>query len=107
MASNFYTKISSAVGVANTQVGAYAVPALTQTIVLTLSLANITTNAISVSAWYGANSGANTSIVTNAPVPVGGTLVINKQVLQANDKIYVASSAAASIDAIMSVLEIS
>jgi len=111
VAALFYTKTSQAVGTSNTQVGTYAVPSATQTIVLALTMANITNSAISVSAWYAANNGAgvtvNTAIAYNIPLPAGDTFVVNKVVLQANDRIYVASSAASSVDCAMSILEIS
>jgi hypothetical protein len=102
--ANFYTKNSRGVGVANTQVGGYSVPAATQTMVLTLTLANMTNNAISANIYHNDGT-SNTGIVTQAPIPVGGALVLNKIVLQNAHSIYVCSSVAASIDASMSIVE--
>ncbi len=105
MAANFYTKISRAIGVSNTQVGSYAVASATQAIVLNLTLANITNAAATVSAWHNDGT-SNTAIVLNAPVPVGGSLVVQKVVLQNTHSIYVASNTASTIDAIMAVMEL-
>ena len=109
MATALKRNLSRGIGTAATAVGAYAVPAGRVSTVVGLSLANITTGAISVSAavWDGTNL---THIVKDAPVPAGSTLVAigseQKIMLQAADEVRVWSSVAASVDAIMSVAEV-
>lgn len=112
MANNFKNSLKPNIGTANTTV--YQTPIATQSTVIGLSLANRTTaNTIQVSAYVldSANSYTGTYIVTNATVPIGGTLVVvggdQKLVLKANDSVQVISSANSSVDAILSVLEIS
>jgi len=91
MANTFTRKLSRGVGTTATQVGGYTVQASTTAVVVGLTI-------------------ANTSIVTNAPISSGASLVPiggdQKIVLITGDKIYVQSSAASSIDAILSIMEI-
>ncbi len=109
MANNFRNYKSRAVGTAPTAIGAYTVSANTQVTVIGLSVSNIANTALSVTAvvFDGTNS---TNLVKNAPLPIGSSLVIvggdQKVVLQTNESIRVSSSASSSIDAIMSLLEI-
>lgn len=81
----------------------------TQTTIIGLSCANTTTSPVTVDA-YITRSAVNYYLIKGATVPVGGTLVIvggdQKVVLTASDVLKVVSSAAASIDAITSVLNI-
>ena len=79
-----------------------------------LSIANRTTsNTITVSAAIldYANTNTATYIVTNATVPIGGTLVVvggdQKMVLKPNDAVQISSSVTGSADCIISVLEMS
>lgn len=96
---------SRAVGTSNTQVGSYVVPSSTNTMLLTLSLSNITNGAITANVYHN-NGTNNTSIVSLAPIPVGGTLEINKVAMQTGHSIYVVSNTASSMDAILSVMEL-
>jgi hypothetical protein len=81
----------------------------TQTTVIGLTISNTTTSPITVSAYVTA-SAVNYYIVTNATVPVGGSLALfgsdGKLVLNTGDAFNVSSSAASSADAILSVLQI-
>ena len=109
MANTFTRKLSRSIGTALTAVGSYTVGASTQTTVIGLTVAN--TSASSVNIDVTLNDGANdTYIVKDAPVPVGGALVPiggnQKIVMITGDSIKVNSSAASSVDAILSVLEI-
>lgn len=77
--------------------------------IIGLSVANVSTSTVNVDVTM--NKGATVLyLVKNAPVPVGGSLVViggdQKLVAEANNYIQVKSSAATSIDAIVSVLEI-
>jgi hypothetical protein len=112
MSNNFRNALKPGIGLANTTV--YQTPAATQSTVIGLSIANRTTsNTIQISAYVldSANSYVPTYIVTNATVPIGGTIVViggdQKMVLKASDSIQVSSSVPGSADAILSVLEIS
>jgi|TARA_R100001443_G_scaffold49232_1_gene61554 phage tail sheath gpL-like len=109
MANTFTRKLSRSIGTALTAVGSYTVGASTQTTVIGLTVAN--TSASSVNIDVTLNDGANdTYIVKDAPVPVGGALVPiggnQKIVMVTGDSIKVNSSAASSVDAVLSVLEI-
>jgi hypothetical protein len=107
MASLFKNAVAAAVGTSLTDV--YTVPALTSTTVIGLSVANVAAAQItcSVSLTKGATA---VSVVKDAPIPVGSSLILfggdQKLVAEAGNKISVISSAAASADVIISVLEI-
>lgn len=109
MANTFTRKLSRGIGTSLTAVGSYTVGASTDVTVIGLTVANTTASQVLVDATL--NDGANdTYIVKNAPVPAGGSLVIiggdQKVVLTTNDSIKIKSDTAASVDAVMSVLEI-
>jgi len=109
MANDFKRKLSRSVGTSLTAVGSYTVGASTQTTVIGLTVANTTASQVLVDATV--NDGSNdTYIVKSAPVPAGGSLVIiggdQKVVLETNDSIKVKSDTASSVDAVMSILEI-
>lgn len=109
MANTFARKTSRSVGTTAAAVGSYTVGASTSTTVIGLSLANKTNAGISANVYH--YDGANvTFLVTGAPIPTGASLVViggdQKVVLTTGDSIFVQSSANASIDAVMSVLEI-
>jgi hypothetical protein len=109
MTNTFVTKTSRAIGVTNTRVGAYTVAAATTGIVIGVSCANILTSAITVTVQV--NDGTNfINVIMNAPVPVGGSLIITdnqKIVLPTGYGIYVQASIASATDVIMGILEIS
>ena len=92
MANTFKNRTLRAVGTGATDVGAVVAPS-TQTTLIGMTVANITTN-----------------IVKTAPIPTGGSLVVlggdQKVVLMTGDKITVTSNTASSADVIMSFLEI-
>lgn len=90
---------------ANTQVGSYVVPSSTNAMLLTLSLSNITNAAITANVYHN-NGTNNTSVVSLAPIPVGGSLEINKIAMQTGHSIYVVSNTASSLDALLSVMEL-
>ena len=107
MASTFKNAVSAGVGV--TPVDVYTAPALTATTVIGLSLANV--SGVSISVTANVTKGATVvAVIKAAPVPVGGTLVLfggdQKLVLETGNKLSVTSSVAASVDVIVSMLEI-
>ena len=109
MANTFTRKTSQNIGATATQIGAYTVPSSTTTIVIGLTCTNTTGSAITANVFLG-NATANTYIVANAPISSGASLIPvggdQKIVMITGDKIYVQSSAATSIDAILSIMEI-
>ena len=108
MANTFKNRTLRAVGTSPVDVGA-VVASSTQTTLIGMTLANITSAVISVTATM--NDGSNTThIVKDAPIPTGGSLIIlggdQKVVLMTGDKIIITSNTASSVDVIMSFLEI-
>ena len=108
MANTFKNRTLRAVGTSPVDVGA-VVAASTQTTLIGMTLANVTSGVISVTATL--HDGSNTThIVKDAPIPTGGSLVVlggdQKVVLMTGDKIIVTSNTASSVDVIMSFLEI-
>ena len=108
MANTFKNRTLRAVGTSPVDVGA-VVAASTQTTLIGMTMANITTGVINVTATL--NDGTNTThIVKDAPIPTGGSLILlggdQKVVLMTGDKVIVTSNTASSVDVIMSFLEI-
>ena len=108
MANTFKNRTLRAVGTSPVDVGA-VVAASTQTTLIGMTLANITSGVINVTATL--NDGTNTThIVKDAPIPTGGSLILlggdQKVVLMTGDKVIVTSNTASSVDVIMSFLEI-
>lgn len=107
MASNFKSYVTSGIGVANTTI--YTSTA--STTVIGFSLANISSGAITASAFVSKNGGGTAYIVKDAPVPFGGSMVAvgseQKVVLEVGDTMNVYANTASSMDAIISTLEIS
>ena len=109
MANTFNRKLSRNVGTSLTAVGSYTVGASTKTVVVGLTLSNVSGSSILVDATV--NDGSNDYyIIKNAPIAAGGSLVVvggdQKIVLNTSDSIKVKSDTASSLDAIMSIMEI-
>ena len=108
MANTFKNRTLRAVGTSPVDVGA-VVSASTQTTLIGMTVANITSGVIAVTVTLGDGSNT-TNIVKTAPIPTGGSLVVlggdQKVVLMTGDKITVTSDTASSADVIMSFLEI-
>ena len=100
MAQVFKNYTSASVGTSPATV--YTVPGATTSIVIGLNLANRSASTVTASAQLG-----STYIVKDAPIPSGGALSVleGKIIAEASDTIIVTSSAASSLDAIVSVLE--
>lgn len=109
MANTFTRKVSRNIGTSPDQIGAYTVGAATSATVIGMTVCNTSASPITVDVYHydGANS---TYLVKAAPINVGGALVPvggdQKLVLITGDSVYVQSSAATSVDVVMSVLEI-
>lgn len=109
MANTFLRKIQKDIGVTGEAIGGYTVGASTVATVIGLSVANVSSSAVTVDVYI--YSGAILGhLVKNALIPVGGALVVvggdQKVVIQTGDSVRVVSSAATSVDAVMSILEI-
>tara|TARA_R100001015_G_C4634818_1_gene202239 strand:+ start:4565 stop:4897 length:333 start_codon:yes stop_codon:yes gene_type:complete len=109
MANAFLNKMSRDIGTSLTAVGGYTVGASTETTVIGLTVANTTASTVNIDVTL--NDGANdTYVVKDAPIPTGGALVPiggnQKIVLNTGDSIKVNSDTASSVDAILSILEI-
>ena len=111
MANTFKSVTSGSIGTVLTNL--YTCPASTTAIILGASQANTDNNAIGGSiklAKSGSSAGADdVFIVKAAPVPAGGTVEVmsgNKVVLQEVDVLQFQSDTAGSLDAILSLLEI-
>ncbi len=110
MANVFTRKVSRNIGTSLTIVGGYTVGAGVQTTVIGLSICNTTAAPVTVSVTV--NDGANdTYLVKGAALAVGQSLILaggdEKIVMITGDSIEVQSSAASSLDVVMSILEIS
>jgi hypothetical protein len=113
MANAFLSETDTAVGTSPATI--YTCPASTETTIIGLSVANIVTSQITVSVKLngaGRTSGAvdDVYMVKDAPVPVGGTLVVvggdQKLVMEPGDTVTVESDTASSADVILSHLDI-
>ena len=113
MANTFKNKTSKGVGTSLTQIGSYAVAADTQTTVIGLSVSNVTSSSVDVDVQLSSNAGSATNdirIVKCVPVPSGSTVVLiggdQKLVMETGNLLKIKSSAASSLDVVMSILEI-
>ncbi len=110
MANTFLRKLSRDIGTTPTDVGSYTVGAATTTIVVGFAVTNTTGSSITANVFIQDNAVANTYLIVNAPISAGSSLVVGggdqKIVLQTGDSMMVQSSAATSVDAVMSIMEI-
>jgi hypothetical protein len=110
MANVFKNSVTGSIGITNTKV--YETPALSVSTVIGMSVSNVISNNISVNVTITDASATQTRyLVRNGLIVDGSSMVIvggdQKVVLESGDFISVVSSAAASADVIVSVLEIS
>lgn len=108
MANTFLRKSSRGIGNVATAVGNYTVAANLGAVVLGLSVSNTTST--EVYANISINNGADDFyLVKYAPIPDGSTLIVvggdQKVILQPGDSIKVESTAANSLDSMMSIME--
>lgn len=90
--------------------GNYIVGANTTTIVVGFAVTNTTGSSITANVYIQDVAVANTYLVVNAPISAGSSLVVGggdqKIVLETGDSMFVQSSASSSVDAVMSIMEI-
>jgi hypothetical protein len=110
MAEVFTNKKSRNIGTTATTIGSYTVPATKVATVIGLTVSNVTENIIKVTVVL--KSGGNDfHIVKNADIIPGQSQVLvggdQKLILLTGESISVVSNTASSVDAIMSLVEIS
>ena len=108
MANTFKNEVFSGGNTtANTDIIVYTCPSSTTTVVIGLSVANLTTNQIT--ADIKLNAGTTVHLVKNLPIPSASSFEFmagNKVILQAGDSIIVQSDTANSVDIVMGIMEI-
>lgn len=100
MANTFKNYTSLASG--TSPVTAYTVPASTTAVMIGMTVANLAASQITVTVTC-----AGATLVKNAPIPANSALSVldGKIILETTDTIVVTSDTAASVDALISVLE--
>lgn len=110
MANTFKVKTKDGSSVnADTLMTIYTVPGATTTIVLGLTLANLTTQNIEITTQLTNNDGDNVNIAKLAQIPAKSALELmtgNKYVLETSDILKVKSNVANSLDTTLSIMEI-
>lgn len=100
MANTFKRYVETGIGTTETTLRTVATA--TTTVMVGLQVANVTSSQVKVTA-----KAAGANLVVNAPVAAGGALALldGKVILEPGDTVTVESDTAASVDAILSVLE--
>lgn len=109
MANTFYRKLSRNVGTSITAIGSYTVPSGATAVIVGLTVCN--TSGATVAVDITVNDGTNDYyIVKAAPISAGGALVPiggeQKIILAEADSVKIKSDAATSLDAVLSIMEI-
>jgi hypothetical protein len=107
-------KLKTKANIDTSLVAVYTAPASTTTVVIGLTLANITSASITadvqlVSDTVDVETNTDVYIVKSIPLPAGSSVEImagNKIVLKATDVLKVKGSATNSVDATLSIMEI-
>ena len=101
------TKLGSNVA-ANAEQTVYTVPGSTTSIIIGLTIANLTSNSVTVDVKINRASLNDVSIGVNLPIPSGGSLdaLAGKVVLETTDVITVTCDTLNGIDTALSVMEI-
>ena len=101
------TKLGSNVA-ANAEQTVYTVPGSTTSIIIGLTVANLTSNSVTVDVKINRASLNDISIGVNLPIPSGGSLdaLAGKVVLETTDVITVTCDTLNGIDTALSVMEI-
>jgi|TARA_B110000858_G_scaffold28510_1_gene30319 hypothetical protein len=109
MANTFKLKtLDGSAIAANTASTVYTSPAATTTIVLGLTLANITSATIFVTVLIDNADGDNVNFLKGVPIPTGSAIEVmagNKINLETGDLIKVKSATANSLDTCLSIME--
>ena len=109
MANSFKLKtLDGSAIAANTASTVYTAPAATTTIVLGLTLSNITGSTIYATVLIENADGDNVNFLKSIPIPTGSAVEVmagNKVNLETGDLIKVQSDSANSLDTTMSIME--
>ena len=106
MANTFKLKTKANVGISTQNV--YVVPSATTTVVIGITLANVSGSGCLVRVGITRPSTDDIKILKNAPIPQGSSLEFmqgNKVVLEASDTITVNSDTNNSIDVALTIME--
>ncbi|RPG31979.1 MAG: hypothetical protein CBB72_011315 [Muricauda sp. TMED12] len=93
---------------ANTAMTVYTVPAATTTVVLGITLANISAGTVYATALVENNDGDNINLLKDIPIPTGSSVEVmsgNKLILETSDVLKIQSDTANSIDTALSIME--
>ena len=107
MANTFKLKTKANVGV--TTVGIYTAPASTTTVVIGITMANTSGSGVNVGVGITRASQEDIKLLKNAPLPQGSSLEFmagNKIVLETTDTLTVDSDTNNSVDAALTIMEI-
>ena len=107
MANNFKLKTKANVGVTTTNI--YTAPSATTTVVIGITAANVSASNINIGIGITRASADDIEIGKNIPLPQGSSLEFmqgNKVVLETNDQINVDSDTNSSVDAALTIMEI-
>ena len=107
MANTFKLKTKANIGISTQNV--YVVPNATTTVVIGITLANTSGTGCLVGVGITRPSTDDVKLLKNAPIPQGSSLEFmsgNKVVLEASDTITVDSDSSNSIDASLTIMEI-
>ena len=107
MANTFKLKTKANVGISTQNV--YVVPSATTTVVIGITLANTSGSGCLVGVGITRSSTDDVKLLKNAPIPQGSSLEFmagNKVVLETTDTITVNSDTNNSIDASLTIMEI-
>jgi hypothetical protein len=94
---------------ANTDVDIYTAPSGTTTVILGMSICNVTTGTVSATVSFKDGGSTVRKHLHNVQIPAGSTLEVlagQKYILETTDKLSVQSDTATSLHIIMGVMEI-
>ena len=107
MANTFKLKTKANVGITTQNV--YVVPSATTTVVIGITIANVSGSGVLVGVGISRPSSDDVKVLKNVPLPQGSTLEFmqgNKVVLETSDTITINSDTNNSIDASVTIMEI-
>ena len=107
MANTFKLKTKANVGITTQNV--YVVPSATTTVVIGITLAKVSGSGVIVGVGIKRQSSDDVKVLKNVPIPQGSSLEFmsgNKVVLEASDTLTVDSDSNNSVDATLTIMEI-
>ena len=107
MANTFKLKTKANLGITTQNV--YVVPSATTTVVIGITIANVSGSGVLVGVGITRPSSDDVKVLKNVPIPQGSSLEFmsgNKVVLEASDTLTVDSDSNNSVDATLTIMEI-